>query len=208
MANEKRNFRTNAVVNKVGESKVLSVLSVGVTYVSNAEGKIVSFNYADEQARNANMGAAPEIKTLESGRKVAKATVTFVNDEKQINFGEATPAPEFKSARGDSNINVNIVAWNGAAEDLARVAKVGGRISILNGVLTMETYTDKDGKTHVIPTITVNNYGQIGTNKVSKVDDGTTPSTTTATKEAEPATEEPEIPTEDDPFAGVDFGEM
>jgi single-strand DNA-binding protein len=80
-----------------------------------------------------NLGQDPEIKTLDSGKKVAHFTLA-TNDS-------------YKNADGtkvEDTIWHNIVAWNGTAEVASKFLKKGKEVCI-EGRISYRTYTDKTG---------------------------------------------------------------
>lgn len=80
-----------------------------------------------------NLGQDPEVKTLESGKKVT-------------NFTMATNE-SFKTADGTKTEETtwhNIVAWNGLAELSSKYLKKGREVCI-EGRISYRTYTDKNG---------------------------------------------------------------
>lgn len=90
-----------------------------------------------------NLGQDPEIKTLESGKKVAHFTLA-TNDS-------------YKNAEGkkvEETTWHNIVAWNGAAEIATNFLKKGKEVCI-EGRLSYRTYTDKTGATRNATEITI-----------------------------------------------------
>jgi single-strand DNA-binding protein len=90
-----------------------------------------------------NIGQDPEIKTLESGKKVAHFTLA-TNDS-------------YKNAEGMKVDEVtwhNLVAWNGTAEIASKFLKKGKEICV-EGRITYRTYTDKTGNIKNITEITV-----------------------------------------------------
>ena len=90
-----------------------------------------------------NLGQDPEIKTLESGKKVAHFTLA-TNDS-------------YKNAEGkkvEETTWHNIVAWNGAAEMATNFLKKGKEVCI-EGRLSYHTYTDKTGATRNATEITI-----------------------------------------------------
>ncbi len=82
-----------------------------------------------------NLGQDPEIKTLESGKKVA-------------NFTLAT-REEYKNSEGQKVSETtwhNIAAWNGLAELASKFLKKGKEVAV-EGRLSYRTYEDKQGIT-------------------------------------------------------------
>ncbi|MCU0366183.1 MAG: single-stranded DNA-binding protein [Bacteroidales bacterium] len=79
------------------------------------------------------LGQDPEVKTLESGKKVT-------------NFTMATNET-YKGADGNKTEETtwhNIVAWNGLAEISSKYLKKGKEVCI-EGRISYRTYTDKNG---------------------------------------------------------------
>lgn len=80
-----------------------------------------------------NLGQDPEVKTLESGKKVAHFTLA-TNDS-------------YKSSDGSKVDDVtwhNLVAWNGLAERAEKFLKKGKEVCV-EGKITYHSYTDKNG---------------------------------------------------------------
>jgi single-strand DNA-binding protein len=80
-----------------------------------------------------NLGQDPEVKTLESGKKVT-------------NFTMATHE-SYKGADGNRTEETtwhNIVAWNGLAELSSKFLKKGKEVCI-EGRISYRTFTDKNG---------------------------------------------------------------
>jgi len=82
-----------------------------------------------------NLGQDPEMKTMESGKKVVHFTLA-TNDG-------------YKNADGQ-RVNEttwhNIVAWNGLAETASKFLKKGREVAV-EGRLVYKTYEDKKGVT-------------------------------------------------------------
>lgn len=91
-----------------------------------------------------NLGQNPEIKTLESGKKVAHFTIA-TNDAFKNNDGQKVEETTWH----------NIVAWNGLAERAARFLKKGKEVA-LEGRLVYRSYEDKNGVTKYITEIVLN----------------------------------------------------
>jgi len=90
-----------------------------------------------------NLGHDPEIKTLESGKKVAHFTLA-TNEN-------------YKNADGTKVEDVtwhNIVAWNNAADIAAKYLKKGKEVAV-EGRIGYHTYTDKNGAQKSVTEITV-----------------------------------------------------
>jgi single-strand DNA-binding protein len=91
-----------------------------------------------------NLGQDPELKTLESGKKVAHFTLATNED--------------YKGADGQKVSETtwhNIVAWNGQAELAAKHLKKGGQVAV-EGRIAYRSYEDKQGVTKYITEIVLN----------------------------------------------------
>jgi single-strand DNA-binding protein len=91
-----------------------------------------------------NLGQDPEIKTLESGKKVAHFTLATNNTYKN---GEGQKVEETAWH--------NIVAWNGLAERASKFLKKGREVAV-DGRLVYRSYEDKNGVTKYITEIVLN----------------------------------------------------
>lgn len=81
-----------------------------------------------------NLGRDIEMKTLESGSKVASTSIATNHT--------------YTNAKGEKVQDVewhNVVAWNKTAELMERLLKKGSKV-ILQGSLKNETYKSKDGE--------------------------------------------------------------
>jgi len=100
-----------------------------------------------------HLGHDPEIKTLESGKKLARFTLA-TNEN-------------FKNAEGlktEETTWHNIVAWNGSAEIAAKYLAKGKEVCI-DGRITYRTYTDKNGVQKGSTEIVVNELLLLGSTK-------------------------------------------
>lgn len=91
-----------------------------------------------------NLGQDPDVKTLESGKKVARFTIA-TNDS-------------YKNADGqkvEETIWHNIVAWNGLAETASKYLQKGKEVAV-DGRLVYRSYEDKKGVTKYITEIVLN----------------------------------------------------
>jgi single-strand DNA-binding protein len=91
-----------------------------------------------------NLGQDPEMKTLESGKKVVKFTLA-TNES-------------FKNADGQKVEETtwhNIVAWNGLAEIASKFLKKGKEVAV-DGKIVYRNYEDKKGVTKYITEIVLN----------------------------------------------------
>jgi len=97
-----------------------------------------------------HLGQDPEIKTLESGKKVANFTIA-TNDSFKNNEGQKVEETTWH----------NIVAWNGLAERAARYLKKGKEVAI-DGRLVYKSYEDKKGMTRYVTEIVLNDMLFLG----------------------------------------------
>jgi single-strand DNA-binding protein len=88
-----------------------------------------------------NLGQDPEIKTLESGKKVAHFTLA-TNDGYKNGDGQKVEETTWH----------NIVAWNGLAERASKYLKKGREVAV-NGRIVYRSYEDKKGVTKYITEI-------------------------------------------------------
>jgi len=91
-----------------------------------------------------NLGQDPEIKTLESGKKVAHFTIA-TNDAYKNSEGQKVEETTWH----------NIVAWNGLAERAAKYLKKGKQVAV-DGRINYRSYEDKKGVTKYITEIVLN----------------------------------------------------
>jgi single-strand DNA-binding protein len=91
-----------------------------------------------------NLGQDPEIKTLDSGKKVAHFTLA-TNDDFKGTDGQKVSETTWH----------NIVAWNGLAEIAGNYLKKGGQVAV-EGRIVYRNYEDKKGVTKYITEIVLN----------------------------------------------------
>jgi single-strand DNA-binding protein len=97
-----------------------------------------------------HLGADPEIKTLDGGKKVA-------------NFRMATNE-NYKNAKGEKITETlwhNLVAW-GKVADLVEKYLVKGKEVVIEGKLISRSYTDKQGNKKYISEVQVNELLMMG----------------------------------------------
>ena len=97
-----------------------------------------------------NLGNAPEIITLESGKKFAK-------------FSLATNE-NYKNAKGEKVTDTqwhNIVAWNKTAEIIEKYLEKGNEVAI-EGKLTSRSYETKEGDKRYVTEIVCNELLMLG----------------------------------------------
>ncbi len=101
-----------------------------------------------------NVGNAPELKTFESGTKMAKFSIA-TNES-------------FTNAKGEKIDDTqwhNIIAWGKLAETVAKHFNKGTRIAI-EGKLTTRSWEAKDGSKRYITEIVMNEFMFVGGKKV------------------------------------------
>ena len=97
-----------------------------------------------------NLGNTPEVKTLESGKKMARFTVA--TDE------------AYRTANGEKVTETqwhNIVAWGKVAEIAEKLLSKGREVA-LEGKLIHRSYTDKEGNKKYITEVQVNELLMLG----------------------------------------------
>jgi single-strand DNA-binding protein len=97
-----------------------------------------------------NLGNAPEVKTTESGKKLAR-------------FSVATHET-YRNAQGDKVTETtwhNLVAWGKVADIAEKYLNKGSEIAI-EGKLINRSYTDKDGNKKYITEVQVNELLMLG----------------------------------------------
>lgn len=91
-----------------------------------------------------NLGQDPEMKTLESGKKVAHFTLA-TNDDFKNGDGQKVSETTWH----------NIVAWNSLAEIAGKYLKKGQQVAV-EGRIVYRNYEDKKGVTKYITEIVLN----------------------------------------------------
>ena len=97
-----------------------------------------------------NLGNAPEVKTTESGKKLARFSVA-TNES-------------YRNAKGEKVTETtwhNLVAWGKVAEIAEKYLTKGSEIAI-EGKLINRSYTDKDGNKKYITEVQVNELLMLG----------------------------------------------
>jgi single-strand DNA-binding protein len=97
-----------------------------------------------------NLGNAPEIITLESGKKLAK-------------FSLATNE-NYKNAKGEKVTDTqwhNIVAWNKTADIIEKYLEKGNEVAV-EGKLTSRSYETKEGDKRYVTEIVCNELLMLG----------------------------------------------
>ena len=97
-----------------------------------------------------NLGANPEVKTLDGGRKLAR-------------FNVAT-SETYRNAKGDKVTDTQwhtLVAWGKVAEIAEKYLKKGSEVAV-EGKLINRSYNDKDGNKKYITEVQVNEVLMLG----------------------------------------------
>ena len=97
-----------------------------------------------------HLGANPEIKTLDGGKKLARFNVAT---------GET-----YRNAKGDKVTDTQwhtLVAWGKVAEIAEKYLKKGSEVAV-EGKLINRTYNDKDGNKKYITEVQVNEVLMLG----------------------------------------------
>lgn len=97
-----------------------------------------------------NLGSDPELKTLEGNKKVARLSLA-TSDEYTDKNGQKVKQTQWHQ----------LVVWGKLAETCEKYLNKGKEIAI-EGKITYRTWDDKDGKTHNITEIVVNELLMMG----------------------------------------------
>ena len=97
-----------------------------------------------------NLGKEPEVKTLESGKKMARFSVA-TNESYRNAKGEKVTETQWH----------NLVAWGKLAEIVEKYLVKGKEVAI-EGKLINRSYNDKDGNKKYITEIQVNELRMLG----------------------------------------------
>lgn len=97
-----------------------------------------------------NVGMEPEIKTLESGKKLAKMRIA-TNEVYKNSKGEQVKETQWH----------NLVAWGKTAEIIEKYLKKGNEVAV-EGKLIHRDYTDKEGQKKYITEIEVSELLMLG----------------------------------------------
>lgn len=102
-----------------------------------------------------NLGNAPEIKTLDGGKKMARFSIA-TNESYRNAKGEKVTETQWH----------NLVAWGKVAEIVEKYLNKGAEVAI-EGKLTNRSYNDKEGNKKYITEVQVNELLMLG-EKASK----------------------------------------
>jgi|TARA_B100000809_G_scaffold70283_1_gene67759 single-strand DNA-binding protein len=97
-----------------------------------------------------NLGMNPEIKNLESGKKLAKFSIA-TNES-------------YKNAKGEKIEDTqwhNLIAWGKTADIIEKYLQKGTEVAV-EGKLTNRSYDDKDGNKRYVTEIVVNEILMLG----------------------------------------------
>lgn len=97
-----------------------------------------------------NLGNAPEVKTLESGKKMARFSVA-TNESYRNTKGEKVTETQWH----------NLVAWGKLAEIVEKYLVKGKEVAV-EGKLINRSYNDKEGNKKYITEIQVNELRMLG----------------------------------------------
>lgn len=100
-----------------------------------------------------NLGNAPEIKTLDSGKKLAKMSIA-TNET-------------YKNAKGERVTETqwhNLIAWGKTADIAGQLLSKGSEVAI-EGKLVTRNYTDKEGIKRYVTEVVVNELLILGSKK-------------------------------------------
>jgi single-strand DNA-binding protein len=104
------------------------------------------------------LGQDPEVKTLESGKKVTNFTMATNETYKGVD-GNKTEETTWH----------NIVAWNGLAEISSKYLKKGKEVCI-EGRISYRTYTDKNGLPKSVTEIVASDLVLLSSGGVARAD--------------------------------------
>jgi single-strand DNA-binding protein len=100
-----------------------------------------------------NLGNAPEVKTTESGKKLARFSVATNESYRNANGEKVTETTWH-----------NLVAWGKVAEIAEKYLTKGKEVAV-EGKLINRSYTDKDGNKKYITEVEVNEILMFGGDK-------------------------------------------
>ena len=100
-----------------------------------------------------HLGQTPEVKDLSNGKKLAKFSMA-INESYKNEAGERVIDTQWH----------NITAWGKQAELVGKLLKKGSEVAI-EGKLTNNTYTDKDGVKRYSTEIVLNEFTMVGGKK-------------------------------------------
>jgi single-strand DNA-binding protein len=131
-----------------------------------------------------NLGRDPEIRTLESGVKVARFSLATTESYNDRNTGQRVDQTEWH----------NIVLWRGLADIAEKYLRKGNQVYI-EGKLQTRSYQDKDGITKYSTEIVGQNMNMLGGRPVST---DTSYEASSQSSSAEPPAAPADLPEETD----------
>lgn len=142
-----------------------------------------------------NLGKDPEVRSLESGAKVATFSIATTESYKDRNTNERVDKTEWH----------NIVLWRGLAEVAERYLRKGSQVYI-EGKLQTRSYDDKDGVTRYTTEVVGQNMTMLGGRSEGGAQSAPAPTSSSqaTTTSSAPATPRPDLDvaeeTDDLPF--------
>jgi single-strand DNA-binding protein len=100
-----------------------------------------------------NTGMDPEVKTMESGKKLVKFSIA-TNESYKNPQGEKVTETQWH----------NVIAWDKTAEIIEKYVQKGSEIA-LEGKLVNRNYTDKEGVKRYVTEVVANEVLLLGTKK-------------------------------------------
>jgi len=97
-----------------------------------------------------NLGMDPEIKTLDSGKKLAKMSIA-TNESYKNAKGEVVKETQWH----------NLIAWGKTADIIEKYLKKGTEVAV-EGKLLNRNYTDKEGLKRFVTEIQINELLMLG----------------------------------------------
>jgi single-strand DNA-binding protein len=139
-------YRANAHVTYAPEflAALYSTLGIPKNQLITIKNKNNMSNLRNSVRLIGNLGAAPEVKSLEKGNKVAR--INLATNE------------SYKNAQGEKVTDTcwhNLVAWGKTADIVEKYLEKGSEIAI-EGKLTSRSYNNKEGEKKYITEIVVN----------------------------------------------------
>ncbi len=100
-----------------------------------------------------NLGNAPEVKTLDNGKKLAKMSIA-TNETYKNSKGEKVTETQWH----------NLIAWGKTADIAGQYLNKGSEVAI-EGKLVTRSYTDKEGNKRYATEVVVNELLILGSKK-------------------------------------------
>lgn len=101
-----------------------------------------------------NLGNAPEVRTTDTGRKLAKFSVA-TNEVYRTATGEKVKETQWH----------NLIAWGKTADIVEKYLNKGMEVAI-EGKLIYRNYTDKDGNKKYVTEVQVNDLLMLGSKSI------------------------------------------